>query len=936
MVYPCVNDLILDATYITSNTSELIHKSLFFRNRKPTEMKKTNKYSTILLRTIIVLLTGLFTTQFLVAQDWYDTDWAYRIPVTITNSGSELEDYQVEVLLDDSFNWPDEDNYGADIRFTESDGINDIDFWIESWDYETSAIIWVEVPIIAASTTTTIYLYYGNASATSASNGDFTFAFFDGFDSGNNVEESKWDFNVGNNTMTSVAGGLLTMTATRLGGSMLYPRIHGTTSFNTGYVGETRARHPNQGTSNLIGEVGFIYCLSAGDWDDCIRIQDDNPVGESPTTLYWQKKTQTGTNKDAITNMVQTADQAYHIFRIYRDTDGTNVTFQIDDTDGEDDGTNIPTGSLSPFLMSYSAVSLTTNTFIVDWTRVRKWDEDADFTIGLGSEQELHRWTGGTSSVWTVDANWSTNQAPVSTSCVFIPDVEYDPEIGDLDIVIQYLKIDPSASLTLEPDGTLTINGELINNGTFNLNSTSQGMASLMVDSYSDNGTENIQLYLTGPAWHYISPPVSTLASSYFEISGTAIAMYDESLITDDEDNGWVTSTGYHYNPSTNTWVDESLDWYTLSAGIGYYYYGSSTQTITIPGTINTGDLSSISLYYNSAGAGEDDPTHQGWNLIGNPFTCGIEWDDVVDANSIWSNVESSIYFRRSGAIYTYNPGTGFTVPDDFGDGNEIPPMQGFFIKANASASLTIPESARIHTDHGRYKSNTILPLVRLQLENSDNFDQTLIVFKNEASSSFDNLYDARKLFAPDDAPYIYSLLEGTAYTINTIPLPEDSDTIPLVINASSEGQYMIKVKELEGLENYNVYLLDKDQSFAVDLSDNNSYSFASEVGKYTDRFILIVSSIVTGIHENIISDQQFNIYTSMGLINIQTLSDVWNGKKGDIKVFDMTGRLISNWGDITFHQDEVRQFPAQGESGIYIVQINSGQMRYVNKVFIK
>ncbi|MCL5094312.1 MAG: DUF2341 domain-containing protein [Patescibacteria group bacterium] len=81
---------------------------------------------------------------------------------------------------------------GSDIRFTDSDGTTELSYWIESLNNSTTAKnykIWTKVPSIPASSTKTIYKYYGNASATSSSNGTNTFEFFDDFEAGN---LSKW------------------------------------------------------------------------------------------------------------------------------------------------------------------------------------------------------------------------------------------------------------------------------------------------------------------------------------------------------------------------------------------------------------------------------------------------------------------------------------------------------------------------------------------------------------------------------------------------------------------------------------------------------------------------------------------------------------------------------------------------------------------------
>jgi hypothetical protein len=62
----------------------------------------------------------------------------------------------------------------GDIRFTDSDGTTLLNYWIEGLCNSQNTRIWVKVNI-SASSTKTIYLYYGNPSANSLSNFDNTF-----------------------------------------------------------------------------------------------------------------------------------------------------------------------------------------------------------------------------------------------------------------------------------------------------------------------------------------------------------------------------------------------------------------------------------------------------------------------------------------------------------------------------------------------------------------------------------------------------------------------------------------------------------------------------------------------------------------------------------------------------------------------------------------
>ena len=95
-------------------------------------------------------------------------------------SGEDLTEYQVLVELNSTnFNFAHAQTNGEDIRFTDSDG-NLLAYWIESWDaVNESAKIWVKVPSIPANGTVVIFMYYGNPTVASASDGDATFEFYD-------------------------------------------------------------------------------------------------------------------------------------------------------------------------------------------------------------------------------------------------------------------------------------------------------------------------------------------------------------------------------------------------------------------------------------------------------------------------------------------------------------------------------------------------------------------------------------------------------------------------------------------------------------------------------------------------------------------------------------------------------------------------------------
>lgn len=658
-------------------------------------------------------------------------------------------------------------------------------------------------------------------------------------------------------------------------------------------------------------------------------------------SIFW------GSNKEIFCSSTPASTIINSAYQGITYTDGAPVnSIVLNSSNGASDGPNfITAGSdwsikfISPCRDAGTTPSPTVPNDYIGNYRIGPYD------IGA-YEVQYSRWktTPSDNTSWTNTGNWEQNLNPAaagSTGDVIIPAGSSSfPNISSVSIGTgKYLIIDPKAQATF---GTL----DNSSNGTLWLKSDSHGIndsiASLKVGTYTPGGTEKIELYLQGNSsmWHYISPPVASIATSvfYYSGSGAAVTEYRENLIDNDMNNGWVTSTGFHLNPSTLGWESGSPIWSNLLVGHGYNYFGTSSKTFTIQGAINTGDVT-VNLTYNS-GPFTPNPTQQGYNLIGNPFTCGLDWDKVViDASNTvqagWSNVEQAIYFRKNGVNYYYIGGS--TVPGDL-SGNPIAPMQGFFIHSNSNNfSLKIPAAtAKVHTLNPRFKGLTIVPSIRLQLDYLGITDETLIKFDEKATMSFDNNFDARKLSSGSGEISISSSLGGTEYAINAIPFPESNVIVPLIFNANSTGSYTIKATEILGLENYTVYLNDKLQNTTVNLSQINSYSFSAIAGVSTDRFTITITNVLTALPETSVSNKPFNIYSSGEQINIQTLSDDWSGKQGSIKVLDLTGRVISLNSNIEFSRDEIKQVPVSGVSGIYLVEIRSGIKRYVWKVVVK
>ena len=181
--------------------------------------------------------------------------WDYRQPINISNTAGDLTNYQVKIDLNSSnvgsnFNWS---NNGSDIRFTNSTD-DELNFWIESWNSTgQEATIWVNVSYLANNTNTTIYMYYGNSEASSASDGEATFGFFDG---GN--ECSSWISSTSNhgtiNCATYYDKQAIKFTDTSSNGNLFYYRSD-LPSSNNFYFGWSSYLETTGGASDVIYEL---------------------------------------------------------------------------------------------------------------------------------------------------------------------------------------------------------------------------------------------------------------------------------------------------------------------------------------------------------------------------------------------------------------------------------------------------------------------------------------------------------------------------------------------------------------------------------------------------------------------------------------------------------------------------------------------------------
>ncbi len=199
---------------------------------------------------------GAVEANFLMFVEWLPPSWDYRKSHTINGSPvGLLSNYTIRFVVHyGSGTDSGEDVYldsgsrldFGDVRFTSSNGSTQLDYWIEKKTNGDSAVFWVELDSIPSSPGSgTVYIYYGNSAAATASNGKNTFDWFDDFQL-----DSSVDYEIGRHA--TVWHGLGAY-------NPYYDPVNRRVAFDTGdnYTGGWKVISPNLQIQNFAAKVTF-------------------------------------------------------------------------------------------------------------------------------------------------------------------------------------------------------------------------------------------------------------------------------------------------------------------------------------------------------------------------------------------------------------------------------------------------------------------------------------------------------------------------------------------------------------------------------------------------------------------------------------------------------------------------------------------------------
>jgi hypothetical protein len=248
-----------------------------------------------------------------------------------------------------------------------------------------------------------------------------------------------------------------------------------------------------------------------------------------------------------------------------------------------------------------------------------------------------------------------------------------------------------------------------------------------------------------------------------------------------------------------------------------------------------------------------------------------------------------------------------------------IHPMQAFWVRVKAgetSGTLTFDNTMRKHADvaENRLKTpgqkNSAQQVLRLQVSNGINSDETIVLFNANASNGYD-AYDSPKMSNSNASiPEIFTTVGNENMVINGLNSIAQDAELPLGFTTGESNTFTIIATQMSNFDaNTSVILKDNLLKKEYDLTSGSAYNFTSDiVSSNTSRFSVVFksASITTKIATNTDdsnmmlvyknSNNQITVKSQTGMIGQGTIS-VYNsvGQKLESRLVTSSSTILNN-----------------------------------------
>ncbi len=524
-----------------------------------------------------------------------------------------------------------------------------------------------------------------------------------------------------------------------------------------------------------------------------------------------------------------------------------------------------------------------------------------------------------TTGNWSTASNWSAGLPGATTDVTIAANCNIDGNYTVKDVTVN-----AGQQVTIASGSTLTTSGNLI------LKSDASGTASL-IGTTTVGGTTMAERYMTGNAWHLVSPiAASGSISTFIQAPGNSIPSKDVGgtnryamMDYDETTNKWNT-----YYAATTTDI--------LPAGKGYSMRRASDGIVTF-----TGDLTSGTKLVWLGMSG------MGWNCIGNPYTSAINMNNAANAsyNFLKTNAidNTSTLDPSYACMYVWDDATlSYKILGNVSYGtrdllqNVLQSGQGFFVKAASEGVIVqFTQDMQVHSTSTNLKSaEAAWPGFELTASASGVKASTVVAFNSAMTKGLDPTYDAGLLRGSNGLSLYTKLIDDNGVDFAIQCLPEkgmDSFVIPVGLDAKAGGEVKFSATAtslpdgcniiLEDRLNKTLTLLESGKELAVTVAANTSG---------TGRFYIHTSNLTTGI-SGLLPEEGFSLkaYPADGIIRIE-------GQVSCLAKAYLFSTSGSNLGMFNLQEGTRNNIPASGlATGVYLLKITDGSKQFNTKVVI-
>jgi hypothetical protein len=556
------------------------------------------------------------------------------------------------------------------------------------------------------------------------------------------------------------------------------------------------------------------------------------------------------------------------------------------------------------------------------------FSNDGKLTIAAGASATLNG--GSSSGTGTIKGSSTSNLSigGIGTSGTY----NFDQTTPGTTNLLKDLTLSETSTATLgnalnivggaAPGTVIVGSGSTLNtDGFLTLLSNATGTANIGISPGTINGNITAERYIpaNGRRYRFLASPL---------VGGTSLQWRDNAGNTSGR-GIQITGTGtvdasttnqpsafYYLETNTTGSIHDPAKWIAidgstnLTNGKGYRVFvrgdrsislttlntTNNATTIWVNGTYPTGTRTLPVTYTNVTGGG------LGWNLVGNPYPCNIDWMSA----SGWTktNVGTGVaIWRPSTNSYAYSL-TSSDASDNVtvsvnGGGTVIGSGQGFFVRAiGASPALTCTEAVKVTTAPTTLLLKTT-PSNQLRIkltQDTSNIDETIIMFGSKFQDEFLENEDFSKI--PNPTVNISSILGKELYTaINFTSNNYTEKTIPLSVWGNNNGTYQLDLTQVAGFDaNVSIFLKDKflntttaidqDKKININLADNS---------KGDNRFELLFINSATNIEDVLFSNAKLVVYPNpaTNLLNVN-ISNA-NFKNSSVNIYNVSGQQLIN-----------------------------------------